>query len=608
MRPISPAFLVFVLWGAVGVASSAGRAVAQAPIGVPDTTPVHFAPGDARGEARAAQARYETRRARHFSRTWGGGSGPCDETVGRFCSWYGEGDWVPEPETPEIDALRTRLLTELDSLQDWLPGDGWLLGQRVWYRAERGDWEDALGVASACGPPQEVWWCEALRGFALHGYGRYPEAERAFDRALYGMDLDRAWSWRVPLRAVDGDARRVLEALREAPADSVAGVLDRLWSLADPLHLVEGNDRKTAHFARWTVATLRDGGRTAYGISWGRDLEELLVRHGWEMGWERAPDVRVTGPDRIIGRKHPEGRDFLPPGVVLNVPARSVPEDYVAGRARPRSLHTSPYAPVVLPMEPQVALFPRGRSFLVVSGYELPEDTTRRARQGIPRPWMDPGDQAALADRAGLFLLEGARGAVVAHARSEGARGALVVSGSAGAHFLSTEVWSPERRLAGRYRAAVDHVPVPDDLPVLSDLLLVTRAGPAPTRLEDAVGRVLPTARLPAGNGVGIVWEVTGLGFRAETLTFDLSVERTDRNLLQRLGGFLGVSEPARPLSLRWQEPGPDGPGVLFRHLDLDLPDLEPGRYRIRLLLETPGRDPVATERDFEVLDGAGPR
>ena len=558
-------------------------------------------PGDVRGSARSAQSRFEIRRGRYLARALGGSSGPCDEIVGRFCTWYDEGSWVPEPEAPEIAAMRVELLVELDTLQLRAPGDGWILGQRVWYRAEAGDWPAALETARACASPQEAWWCAALTGFALHGLERYPEAERAFDLALWEMELEQAWAWRVPVRAADGDARTLLESLREAPVDSVERVLDRVWTLADPLYLIEGNDRKTEHFARWTVATMRDGARTPYGIRWGSDLEELLVRHGWEIGWERETDPWMTGRDRIVGHKHPEGRDYLPPGRVLGAPVEAKPEDLVADRRRPRSLYAPRYAPVILPIAGQVAVFPRGPSFLVVATHDLPSDTTRHAREDHPRPWMEAGGQDTLRNAAGLYLVDAVTGrqsgAVVTHSL----RGALTLEGGPGAHILSVETWSPGRRLAGRLRMGLAHRPTPEDIPVLSDILLVTAGGEAPIDVEDAASRALPAASVEEGETLGIVWEVSGLGFRAEALSFDLSVERVDRNVLQRLGGLLGLGDRPRPLALRWQEAGPDQPGVFFRHLELDLPELSPGRYEIRLTLHSAGREPVATARTFEV-------
>jgi hypothetical protein len=583
---------------------SAGELVGQAVSEPPDTVIAPAESGDVRGAARAAQARYEIRRARHFPRAWPGSSGTCDETVGRFCTWYSEGDWVPEPESPDVATLRATLVDELDTLQAHAAGDGWILGQRVWYRAEGGDWAGALETAESCAPLQEVWWCTALRGFALHGLERWALAERAFDRALYQMDLERAWTWRIPTTAVDGDGRDVMDALRVAPADSVARVLDRFWALADPLHVVEGNDRKTAHFARWTVATMRDGARTPYGIRWGRDLEELLVRHGWELGWEREPDLRMTGPDRIVGHKHPEGRDYLPSGDVLVQPEDARGEDLVAGRRRPRSLYAAPYAPVILPMAGQLAIFPRGERFAVVASYDLPEDTTRRAREGIGRPWMEPGTQAGRSDHAGMFLLDAASGDVVDAVTASGSpSGALLLSRPAGSYLLSVEVWSPSSRLAGRLRTGLVHVGTPEDIPVLSDLLLVRPGGRPPEDLEAAVARALPVPSIAPAERVAAVWEITGLGFREETLTFEMSVVRTDRGVLHRLGRIFGLGAPAEALTVGWDEPGPDEPGPAFRHLELDLPELEPGRYELRVVLRTVGRDPVTSVRVFEVRD-----
>jgi len=88
---------------------------------------------DVLGRARRAQGRFERLRVNHFPLVFAGGGGSCDETVGRFCTWYDEGDWAPEPEATEIVTLRQELIAYLDSVQGLLPGDGWVLGQRVWY-------------------------------------------------------------------------------------------------------------------------------------------------------------------------------------------------------------------------------------------------------------------------------------------------------------------------------------------------------------------------------------------------------------------------------------------------------------------------------------------
>ena len=171
------------------------RGGAQATPMAPDTSVQVVAADDARGAARSAQARFEIRRARLLPRSLGGTQSPCDENVGRFCSWYGEGGWTPEAEVPEIATLRAALLDSLRTLHEAAPGDAWILGQRVWYTAEGTGWSDALEVARTCGPPQDRWWCAALLGLALHGLGRWEEAERSYDQALWEMDVERAWRW-----------------------------------------------------------------------------------------------------------------------------------------------------------------------------------------------------------------------------------------------------------------------------------------------------------------------------------------------------------------------------------------------------------------------------
>ena len=117
-----------------------------------------------------------------------------------------------------------------------ITGDSWLLGQRVWYRAEGGDWESALEVARDCGLAPS-WWCKALEGLALHGLGRYEDSATAFNQALVGMEPGVAVNWRIPDRAVDSEARNFLRRYQNLGDDSLAVGLNRLWMMADPLYL-----------------------------------------------------------------------------------------------------------------------------------------------------------------------------------------------------------------------------------------------------------------------------------------------------------------------------------------------------------------------------------
>jgi hypothetical protein len=582
--------------------TAVGRARAQVSAVGPDTAVVVADPGDVLGSAKSAQARFEIRRANYLPIRYVSSGGPCDEVVGRLCVRFGEGEWIPEPEDEKVQELREELLAALDSMQALIPGDGWVLGQRVWYRGEGQDWEGALGTARGCGQV-EAWWCASLEGFALHNLARYEEAASAFERALAQMDTARAREWNLPERAIDADGRAVLRALGRGDGVALQVVLDRVWWLADPLYLVAGNDRMTAHYARWTVATLKQGAKNLYRMSWAEDLEELTVRHGWEVGWERSPGRFPGDPWNVTGHNDPESVDYMPPGKVLTNPASSTADDLTADVTRPRSLYAPPYAPVLLPMEGQLALFPRGDRLVVVATQFLPEDTTYHARHGDPRPWMEAGDQADLPDEIGLFAVPVSGAPPVEGVRVGTDHGALVLDVPVGAYVISAESWSPSRRRAGRMRVGVERGRPPDDIATLSDILLLERRTTAAASLPEAADRVLSRARVTPEQSISIAWEVSGLGFRPETLRFAVSVERTDRNVFQRLGGFLGLSERPPSLELSWEEPGPDRPEPQFHSVDLDLPPLEPGTYEITLTLRTAGRSDALTRRTFEVRE-----
>ncbi|MDX1495456.1 MAG: hypothetical protein R3253_15415, partial [Longimicrobiales bacterium] len=593
-----------------------------------DTATVVDDGSNALGSARAAQRRFESRRVRLLPLTHESFGGSCDEIVGRICTTFDEGEWYPEPEREEITALRLALLAELDSLQEHAPADGWILGQRVWYRAEGEDWEGAREVAAACGSVDR-WWCLALEGFALHGLQRYELAERSFETALVLAGGERALRWRVPRWPVDGRARELLDVAQASPFGTSA-TLRRLWSLADPLYLVEGNDRLTEHYARWTATEIRDGARNPFLLPWGDDLTQLTVRHGWQVGWERTPTRDFGALDNVVGHNHPLGRDYMPAGEVLADPAGAAPEAMHPQVRHPRSLYAPPYAPVLLPMEGQVAVFPRGATMAVVATHFLPEDTTFHADHEHPKPWLEPGDQESMVDRIGLFALpvpaarrerngsaseaterrraaEGSgltsgRSLPVGVLRSGTTNGATLLELPTADYVLSAESWSPSRRRAGRLRLGVPARPAPSDIATLSDILILRPAGEVdPTTLEAALDLALGAARLRPGEPFAIGWEVAGLGFRPETLAFDLSVARPGRGLLGRIGDFLGVTDPPPPLRLSWEEPGPDEPGHVFRYLELDVPELEDGEYEIRLTLRTAGRSEAVATKRFQV-------
>ncbi len=557
------------------------------------------------GRAHDDQASFEHRRLLLLPRAPAGdGCEPSGGTLGRFCFQYHE-DWHPRPETEAIRLLRARLLARLDSIGALVPGDAWILGQRVWYRAEAGRWRGALRVARGCGIV-EPWWCFALQGFVLHGLGRYPAAERAFTTALSLMDTTRSRAWRIPRKALDGGTTDWLE---HASADSLSSRLRRLWTLADPLYLVPGNDRETAHYARRTVSLIRERAVNPYLVSWGRDLEELMIRYGWEIGWERPASVlAMSGLHGAVGHQPRQARTYLPSLRDLRSPGSASATDLEAAESDGRSSYTPAYAPVLLPMTPQVALFPRGDSFTVVATAFLPPDTTTDGEPSDSAervtPLLGAGGWVGRPDRAGLFLVPVAGGPPQADTvRSGKSSGAFLIEAPAGRWILSAESWSPSALRAGRYRTGLSQDSLSADVPALSDLLLLHADGTEPRSLRAALPRVLVSPVVHQEERVAVAWELTGLGWRSETVTYRLSVDGANDGFLDKAGRWLHLTHRRRPLVLSWKDPESDRLDRRFHWLALHLPKLSAGRYEIRLEARIPGRSELVSRRAFRVDD-----
>jgi len=314
--------------------------------------------------------------------------------------------------------------------------------------------------------------------------------------------------------------------------------------------------------------------------------------------------VNMPSADSPVGQHHPEGRDFMPGADVLDDPASATPELLTAGRAHPRTLYAPMRAPVLLPMDAQLAVFPRGERVVVVATYFLPADTGRDVSKDMLRPWMAPGDQASEPRRAGLFLLP-VDGGDPLRAESVGAEeGALVLEAPAGAYVVDVESWAPALRRAGRLRMGLRQDTVAPDLPTLSDLLLLRGGSGEPRGLEEAARHALPHAELPEGSPLAVAWEMNGLGWRPEVVTYEISAERVGVGAIRRLGRALGLLHPERPLVLAWSEPGPESPRVALRHVELDLAGAPAGDYVIELRARLPGRTVLTSRAGLRVIEG----
>ena len=568
---------------------------------------------DIRSQAEDAQERFERVRRRLLPYVWDGGRRPCEERIGRLCLWHGgEDDWEPLPDLPDLVEARDELLTTLAGAADHVPADEWILGQRIRYLGEAGRWEDAVRLAGGCGGAAASW-CSVLEGFALHGMGRYEAALELFHRGLETMESEEARKWRDPSVLLDGKGSDVLEDA--ADEDEWEDVTARMWTLADPLYLVVGNDRESEHYARWTYSKMSDGARNAWAMRWGDDLEEIAVRYGWDRGWERIrPEFGAPGLPLVIGHQLPGGKEFAPPGRVLEMPSTTTPGAWVPEEERPRSTHVPAYAPMLLPGLAQVAVFHRGDSIVVVASTELPDpDTVPRGppagppkrddmRAQGPIPWPGP----ALLDgpeQIGLFLVDEA--GRIRGTSSSSRAGALHLAVPAGRYLLSVEAWAPEKGLGGRIRHGITAEALPDDLATLSDLILLHAPHPGgvlPETLVSALPLMRSSTQLEADGQLILAWEVFGLGWRQEDVSFELSFYKEGEGFFGRIGRWLGFGGREEPLQIEWGEPGPSEIGPWFRSVEVTIPEVDPGQYVFRLGVTARGREELVRTRVVEIV------
>lgn len=566
-------------------------------------------------DARSAQSRFERDRILYLPPDRSGFSGgACDERVGRMCLWLeGRSDWWwPDREPSELMSARELLIEELAAAGRDAPRDPWVVGQQVVYLGEAGRWSEALGVARRCEAVD--WWCAALEGLALHMIGDYTPAERAFARALDGMDPSESWRWREVRDLLDGPGRSAESRARERD-DALA--VARFWALSDPLFLVPGSDRYTEHMARRTWALTREEARNAYAMSWGSDLDELVIRYGWEVGWERNdPHATSIGARSSgVGHQDPRSQGFVAPAMAWDASPESAPEDWNPGsRREPRTGYAPAYAPTFLDLTTTVSRLPRGDStVLVVPIPGLPADTTFHSGHDHPPAPVhtDPGSEqlhavfAVAMDPGGdpppspllddVFPRRSARAA--------GLEGALRVTVPAGDHLVSVEVWDGPARTAARMRTGVHLPAAPPDVLTLSDLLPARPAGPLADSLELLLPQLVADPVWARGDTIRVGWEVHGIGWTPdEPLEYTLSLHQRAGGLLTRLGRAIGVVGDPRGLHLEWSEVGPGAPGPRFRVVDLVVPsDFETGEYLLTLWLRAPGREEVVSEREVRV-------
>ncbi len=525
--------------------------------------------------------------------------GYCDERIGRICIWFGGEEEEDFPaELREVGQGRVELIRSLFDAMEQV-SDRWVLGQLVHYLVESRNMGEADRVATACGI-QETWWCSALHGYVLHVWTRYVEAEASFREALATMPAAEREAWTTPLYIFTPGAEESFN--RASPVDREQQ-WELFWRLSDPLFLLEGNDRLTDHFARWVLAKNREDAADPLSLEWDADMEETLIRYGRNTGYSRThnPARGLGGGSldtrRMVGHHHPKSRGYLFPADFLESPSDIPPESWITAPREARTWYAPPYAPDMRGLETQVGRFRRGDRMLVVGAYR-PTVPDPEADGRVISAWGPDGGTEGPA-LAALFLIPEDGGDPL-YVRGSDPEGVLTLVARPSRYVSGLEVVYMESRQAWRARQGVVQLPLTPGLVDVSDLMILKEGAPLPESLDEAIPYVRPGVRLRPGERFAVVWEVYGLRI-LEPVRVTIGFSRGRPGFLTRVGEFLGVIEPEQAVDITFDDTGPDRVQSVFRSVELQLPDLEPGEYTLHLRLELSGRTPVVTSRPIIV-------
>jgi hypothetical protein len=533
--------------------------------------------------ARQAQRDFERFRRANLHRELDGGSYPCEARIGRFCYWY-EPFSRRRPESVTIERARARLLRDLAAAGERLPGDDWILGQRVRYLVEQSRAGLAAVLTRTCRGTR--WWCDALEGFARHAGRDYEGADHAFDRALRGMRVEQRCGW-TDLSRLLGDGARLY---RPVPCAERVALDERIWWLAQPLYSRAGNDLRTEHYARHTMAALLEHAETPYGLRWGVDMRELIVRYGWPTHWSRSwGRPGSLEPPPIVGRE-PTPSFWLFPTPIPTEPWSGATEvHWEPTMERPPTRYAPPYATGFAPIRrAQFARFRRGDSTLTVAAFDIKPDSVLA---------RGPVDVRLAVAR------DPATPVVVGRASPTDPLGVAVVRAGWRPAVVSLEAVGVGRGWIARRRAMAPQDPA-EVPPLLSDILLFAPKDVLPKTLEEAGAAALRAPVVQVGQRVGLYWEMYGAPDPAERVQIAVTVTkaRFKRDALYPLGRAECPPRVASPVTVRWDEE-PEAPlGGVARSIALDLRRLSRGPYRIAIQVSVAGRSRGCSSREIQIV------
>jgi hypothetical protein len=516
------------------------------------------------------QARFESRRRRMLPRF---SAGPPDRCliIGRFCEWHpNTQDYVVPDEGKDIRQARAELLRDLENAGEAVPGDDWIIGQRVRYLVEAHD-SSVISVAGSCKATR--WWCDALVGLALHVSGNFAAADSAFSIALQEMPSPTRCHWLDLSPLLDDNLRDKYRKMSCAQREAANA---RIWWVADPLYITPGNERRTEHFSRMLHAALQQDAANTYGSRWGGDLAELTLRFGWAEKWTQEPLGSMPGTEISVAGHEPEpGFHFFltqqPPDTVAEI-GDSL---FEISQSPPREQYAPPYARSFTALDAQVARFRRGDSTRIVAAYDVSTDTIF-GRHKFAAAVVAMKNEATLP--------------AMREIGESPAKNAITVSTPWKSQLIGVELLAKDSAGAARWREGVAEIPLDSGKISLSDLLFVDGGPSLPSDLDEAVPRAHGGTRFRRDRQVGLFWELYGRTPADSALPISLTITPIDGGFFRRAFRALRIVPKVAPLNIRWQENGAAGL-LSARSVLLDLSLVPAGKYAVKLEV---GNHPLA--------------
>lgn len=535
--------------------------------------------------AKDAQKKFEQLHRNALPTQYSGDSDrQCDARIGRICYWNDTGE-VNRPEEPaKITKARLALIDTLKSIRTVLPEDEWLLGETVFYQVRAGQAQEAYSTAGNT----DTWWGAALRGYAAHYAENFDLSEREFAKALKLMPARLRCEWTDLAILFPKEERN---AYKKLSCEKRFDVNKRIWFLADPLYSVPGNERQTAHYSRHVANTIQRSGEPTNDMRWGKDMEEVWLRYGPPNYYTRSWTRSMEGSGRTItGQDAARNYHYLPVVIPFSDSQINLAAHWDLTDREAQEGFALPSAARIQEVSLQTAVFKRNDKAIIIAGAGRILPNSQVELQSFtpdgPLPYTSGSTDNNSNSAPGSFL---------------------VIFSQWIPQMISVEAHSSKDQKAVRYRSWWTP-PVATGGVQLSDIMMYVPVDSLaqvsdPTR--EIYGEHLRFLSVPIVRGdgaLGLYWEIYGLDtVSTNALPVSLTVSRVGDSGIQRFFGILGLMRRHTPLTMKWNETTAAlQEGILKRSLIINLENIPPGRYKLRLNVRTSAGTAVSS-REIEI-------